>query len=106
MPLEQFQQTTELDNQFRNERSTALINVESAINDLKTMFSQLPQLISIQGEMVQRIDFNLDQASINLSRGNAQLRRYLRRILGRRKKILYAFLVIIILLIIIKYLYL
>lgn len=65
-------------------RSTALNTIESTINELGTIYQQLAHMVSQQGEVVQRIDMNIEDMSINVQRGQNQLARYLRRVSSGR----------------------
>lgn len=65
-------------------RNTALVAIESTINELGTIYQQLAHMIVEQGEVVQRIDMNIEDMSLNVQRGQDQLARYLRRVSSNR----------------------
>ncbi len=87
-------------------RNNALGAIESTINELGTIYQQLAHLVSEQGETVQRIDFNIEDMSVNVLGGQNQLARYLRRVSSNRFLIAKLFLALILFIIIFKFLFL
>lgn len=83
-------------------RSTALNTIESTINELGTIYQQLAHMVSQQGEVVQRIDMNIEDMSINVQRGQNQLARYLRRVSSSRWLIAKLFAILIVFIILIR----
>lgn len=67
-----------------------------AIQEIGTIYQQLAHMVSEQGEMVQRIDMNMEEMQLNVQRGQEQLLRYLRSISGNRGLIIKLFIVAII----------
>ena len=65
-------------------RSNALGAIEATINELGTIYSQLAHMVAQQGELVQRIDVNIEDMGLNVQRGQDQLTRYLRRVGSNR----------------------
>lgn len=63
-----------------NTRLFALQSIESTVNELGSMYQQLANMISTQGELVQRIDLQLEDVQINMRRGRLQLERYLQNL--------------------------
>lgn len=68
------------DHSYYQARSGALQGIESTVHELGSLYQQLIQMIASQGEVVQRIDQNIDEMSLNVRRGQKQLERYLRRL--------------------------
>lgn len=87
-------------------RNSALGAIESTINELGTIYQQLAHLVAEQGETVQRIDFNIEDMSLNVLSGQNQLARYLRRVNSNRFLIAKLFMALIIFIIIFKFLFL
>lgn len=87
-------------------RNNALGAIESTINELGTIYQQLAHLVAEQGETVQRIDFNIEDMSVNVISGQNQLARYLRRVNSNRFLIAKMFLALIIFIVIFKFLFL
>lgn len=87
-------------------RNNALGAIESTINELGTIYQQLAHLVAEQGETVQRIDFNIEDMSLNVLGGQNQLARYLRRVSSNRFLIAKMFIGLIIFIIIFKFLFL
>lgn len=65
-------------------RNLAVQGIEATINELGAIYSQLAHMVAVQGEAVQRIDFNIDEVSLNVQRGQAELLRYLRSVSSNR----------------------
>ena len=86
-------------------RTTALTSIESTINELGTIYQQLAHMVSQQGEVVQRIDMNIEDMSVNVQRGQGQLARYLRRVSHGRFLIAKMFAVLIFFLILMKFIF-
>jgi t-SNARE complex subunit (syntaxin) len=77
-------------------RNTAIQGIEMAIQEIGAIYQQLAHMVSEQGEMVQRIDMNMEEMQLNVQRGQEQLLRYLRSISGNRGLIIKLFVVAII----------
>ena len=86
-------------------RNTALGTIESTINELGSIYQQLAHLVAEQGETVQRIDFNIEDMSVNVLGAQNQLARYLRRVNSNRFLIAKVFLAFILCIIIFKFLF-
>jgi syntaxin 5 len=86
-------------------RSTALNTLESTINELGTIYQQLAHMVSQQGEVVQRIDMNIEDMSFNVQRGQGELARYLRRVSSGRMFIAKIFIALIIFIILMKFIF-
>ncbi|KAA8498493.1 Syntaxin-32 [Porphyridium purpureum] len=72
-------------------RAEAVKQVESTIAELGQIFTQLATMVSEQGEMVERIDANVDDTMSNLEEGRTQLMRYYNSLSSNRGLILKIF---------------
>lgn len=79
------------DTSYQEARADAVRQVESTIVELGQIFNQLATMVSEQGEMVQRIDANVDDTVVNMEAGQNQLRIYYNSIAGNRSLILKVF---------------
>lgn len=72
------------DNQYLQERNAAVDLIESSINEVGNLFQQLTTMISEQGEVVQRIDQNVEDISFNITGAQRELLKYYAHILSNR----------------------
>ncbi|KAF2076784.1 hypothetical protein CYY_001911 [Polysphondylium violaceum] len=77
-------------------RLRAAENISSTIHQLEGIFSQLANLVSQQGEVIERIDANMDDTLLNIGRGHDSLVTTLYNISSNRSLIIKIFLVLII----------
>ncbi|GJQ14350.1 hypothetical protein GpartN1_g6141.t1 [Galdieria partita] len=77
-------QSYQLDNDYRRERAAAAQQVESTIVELGQIFQQLATMVSEQGELVERIDSNVQDTLFQVEQGQSQLLRYYHRISSNR----------------------
>lgn len=56
-----------LQDQYLNQRSTAIETIESTVAELGQIFSQLATMIAVQGEQVTRIDADTEEIATNVS---------------------------------------
>lgn len=101
---QQQQQNEPLLGSLRN-RGTALTSLESTINELGTIYQQLAHMVSQQGDIVQRIDMNIEDMAFNVQRGQGQLARYLRRVSSGRMLLAKIFFVLILFIILMKFVF-
>lgn len=80
---------------YLNSRSTAVDAIESTINELGQMFGQLSTMIAEQRDVVQRIDANTDDISLNVSGAHRELLKYYARVSSNRWLMLKGFGVIL-----------
>jgi len=80
---QQLQLIDEQDSYIRS-RSDAMENIESTIVELGQIFNQLAHMVQEQGEMVQRIDSNVEEAAINVESAHMELLKYFRSISNNR----------------------
>lgn len=78
------------------QRSTAVDAIESTINELGNMFSQLSHMIAEQRETVQRIDANTDDIAFNVGGAHRELLKFYSRVSSNRGLMLKSFAVIIV----------
>lgn len=76
---------------YHHARADAVRQVESTIVELGQIFNQLATMVSEQGELVERIDANVDETVINMDAGHNQLITYYNSISGNRGLILKVF---------------
>lgn len=69
---------------YVQQRSTAVEAIESTIQELGGMFSQLATMVAEQRETVARIDQNTDDISLNVSGAQRELMKYYARISSNR----------------------
>jgi len=81
-------------------RTEAVESIEQTIVELQGIFQQLATIVAEQGEMMQRIDANVDMAVANVGGAQEQLIKYLQKISGNRWLVVKVFLVLIIFVII------
>jgi syntaxin 5 len=100
MPTQSLQQlslmTSASDTAYLESRSVALQGVESAINELGVIYQQLATMIAEQGEVVQRIDMNIEDMHMNIERGQSELMKYLHNVSSNRWLMIKIFAVLII----------
>lgn len=69
---------------YQQARADAVRQVESTIVELGQIFDQLATMVSEQGELVERIDANVDDTVTNMTAGQNQLILYYNSISGNR----------------------
>lgn len=76
---------------YQDARAEAVREVESTIVELGQIFNQLATMVSEQGELVERIDANVEDTVVNMDAGQNQLLLYYNSIAGNRALILKVF---------------
>ena len=66
-------------------------SIESSISQLGQIFSQLAHLVQEQGEMITRIDSNVEHTSINVEAAHTELLKYFNNISKNRWLIIKVF---------------
>lgn len=79
------------ENTYRQARADAVRQVETTIVELGQIFNQLATMVTEQGELVERIDANVEDAVVNMEAGQNQLMIYYNSIAGNRSLILKVF---------------
>lgn len=80
----QLQEFAPQDNSYMQQRGEAISQIESTINELGGIFSQLAQMVSEQSEQIQRIDANTDDVVDNVDGAQRELMKYWSRVQGNR----------------------
>lgn len=65
---------------YHQTRHVVIQSIETTVTELSAMYQQVAHLVTHQGEMIQRIDQNLDEMQSNVRRGQKQLERFLRNL--------------------------
>jgi len=81
---------------YISSRTDAVRSIESTIADLQGIFQQLANLVAEQGEMIQRIDDNIENTSSNVSNAQRSLMQYMSNSLSNRWLIIKMFIVLIV----------
>jgi len=81
---------------YTSSRATAVENIERTIVELGGIFQQLAALVAEQGDMIQRIDENIDNSANYVERGHTQLLKVLYNVSSSRMLIVKLFLVLIV----------
>lgn len=71
-------------NQYLQERNSAVETIESTINEVGNLFQQLASMVSEQGEVIQRIDLNVEDINMNISGAQRELLKYYAHISSNR----------------------
>jgi syntaxin 5 len=71
-------------NQYIQQRGHAIESIESTISELGNIFGQLAQMVSEQGEQIQRIDANTEDVVDNVEGAQRELMKYWSRVQGNR----------------------
>jgi len=82
---------------YLNQRSSAVDAIESTIQELGQMFSQLSNMIAEQRDTVQRIDANTTDITMSVSGAHKELLKYFARVSSNRGLMLKSFAIIIVL---------
>lgn len=86
----------EQNNQYIQERSNAVEAIESTINEVGGLFQQLATMVQEQGEVIQRIDDNVEDVSLNISGAQRELMKYYHSVSSNRWLMLKIFGVLIV----------
>jgi len=86
IPLnQQFQgQMYEEQDQYLQDRSKAMEQVESTIVELGDMFVQLAGMVKAQEETIMRIDSNVEESEMNIESAHTELLKYFRSVTSNR----------------------
>ena len=63
-------------NDYLHERAQAVQDLEAHMTDLGSIFERLSTMITEQGEMIDRLDDNLDAAEVNVNMGYQEIVKY------------------------------
>jgi len=81
---------------YISSRATAVRSIESTIAELQGIFRQLSMLVAEQGELIERIDHNTEQAAHNISGAQSALMKYWQNISSNRTLMLKIFFVLLV----------
>ena len=70
-------------------------SIESTIQELGSIFSQLSRMVSEQRDMVLRIDNNVEDMHSNINAAQRELLKYYQRLKGNRALMIKVFLLIL-----------
>ena len=57
------------------ERNEQIMQIVESVNELNEIFKELNNLVIIQGSLLDRIDFNIDESLAHVKKGDATLTR-------------------------------
>ncbi|KAK9897475.1 t-SNARE [Cystobasidium minutum MCA 4210] len=93
---QQMQMQVQQGNEYLGQRATAIESIESTIQELGQIFTQLATMVAQQGETVQRIDADTSDIANNVSGAQRELLKYYASISGNRALMLKIFGILII----------
>lgn len=70
--------------QYLQQRHSAVETIESTINEVGNLFQQLATMVTEQGETIQRIDQNVEDINLNISGAQRELLKYYTHISNNR----------------------
>lgn len=70
--------------QYLQERNRAVETIESTIQEVGNLFQQLASMVHEQGDVIQRIDANVDNIDVNISGAQRELLKYFDRVKSNR----------------------
>jgi len=80
---------------YISNRADAMVSVERTIAELQGIFHQLASMVAEQGELIERIDHNVDSTVMNVDRAQNELLKYLGSVSSNRWLIVKIFLVLV-----------
>lgn len=80
---------------YYQQRADTMQNIESTIVELGGIFQQLAHMVKEQEEIVERIDSNVEDTSMNVEAAHTELLKYFQSISGNRWLIIKVFVVLI-----------
>jgi len=89
MPLDQ-------DRQHTSSRAAAVESIEKTLSELQNIFGDLMSLVAEQGDMIQRLDANIDNTALYVDRGHNELLKHLYNISSNRGLMIKLFIVLIV----------
>jgi len=94
--MQQTQSLLGVHDSYLASRTEAVESIEQTIRELQGIFQQLATIVQDQGEILQRIDANVDDTLSNVTGAQDQLIKYMQRISGNRWLIVKVFFVLFI----------
>ncbi|GMG22021.1 unnamed protein product [Ambrosiozyma monospora] len=86
----------EQNNEYLQDRNRAVEAIESTINEVGGLFQQLATMVQEQGEVIQRIDTNVEDINMNISGAHRELLKYYNTVSSNRWLMVKIFSIIII----------
>jgi len=96
LPSLQEQTLLDSDDSYLVTQTEAVENIESTMVELQGIFQRLALIVAEHGEMMQRIDENIEEAAGHVSGAQEELLKYLKSISSNRGLIVKVFLVLIV----------
>ncbi|KAK8818519.1 hypothetical protein WA556_002704 [Blastocystis sp. ATCC 50177/Nand II] len=82
-------------NDYLHERAQAVQDIEAHMTELGSIFERLSTMITEQGEMIDRLDDNLDAAEVNVNAGYQEILKYGQTVFSNRSLMMKLFAVLI-----------
>ncbi|XP_059625330.1 syntaxin-31-like [Cornus florida] len=95
MEVSMLQQVVPRQENYSQSRAVALQNVESTISELSEIFGHLATMVAHQGELVIRIDDNMEESLANVEGVRNALLRHLNQISSNRWLLIKIFAILI-----------
>lgn len=95
-PVQEQQQQQRPSMYTHQSRVESASQVESTIVELSGMYTRMANMVAEQGEVVGRIDDDMDMAQLNIEAGQNELLKYFKTVSGNRALILKLFAVILV----------
>uniref|UniRef100_A0A131YLY2 Syntaxin 5 n=1 Tax=Rhipicephalus appendiculatus TaxID=34631 RepID=A0A131YLY2_RHIAP len=94
--LQQQQQLLDEQDAYIQSRADTMASIESTIVELGSIFQQLAVMVKEQEEMVQRIDANVEDTSLNVEAAHSEILRYFQSVTSNRWLMIKVFAVLIV----------
>lgn len=94
--LQQQQQLLDEQDAYIQSRADTMASIESTIVELGSIFQQLALMVKEQEEMVQRIDANVEDTSLNVEAAHSEILRYFQSVTSNRWLMIKVFAVLIV----------
>ncbi|EGD82647.1 hypothetical protein PTSG_03305 [Salpingoeca rosetta] len=82
MQMQEFMEAQE--DTYVSQRAEAVQTIESTIQELGKIFSQMAEMIQMQGEKLERIDANVEDVSMNVDAAHSELMKYYQSVSSNR----------------------
>lgn len=95
-PFHQQLQVIQDQDAYIQERADTMQSIETTIVELGSIFQQLAHMVKEQEEMVQRIDSNVDDATVNIESAHSEILKYFQSVTSNRWLMIKIFAVLIV----------
>ncbi|XP_076442644.1 syntaxin-5-like [Babylonia areolata] len=95
-PFQQQLQVIQDQDAYIQERADTMQSIETTIVELGSIFQQLAHMVKDQEEMVQRIDSNVDDATVNIESAHSEILKYFQSVSSNRWLMIKIFAVLIV----------